>query len=161
MNTGQNTMRIFTVGYGGKKPKEFPSLLRDNGVRVLVDVRLRPNRACMGAFVKAKTATKGIQKLLAGTGIDYRHETQFAPTDEILAAWMASKKKAADWERYEDQFIPVLEKRQVESLFDPDDLDRACLMCAESRPATCHRRLVAEFLRDRWADRVNVEIIHL
>jgi uncharacterized protein (DUF488 family) len=32
------------------------------------------------------------------------------------------------------------------------------LLCSEATADQCHRRLVAEYLRDRWGD---VEIIHL
>jgi len=151
---------LFTAGYGNRTPEQFLQLLVQNGVRLIVDVRLRP-RGRLGAYTKAKTPDKGIQAMLARASIAYLHEPRLGPSSEILAAWIASKKKAADWEQYENEFIPLLEKRQVELFFEPDDLDRACLMCAESRPATCHRRLVAEHLRDRWADRVNVEIVHL
>ena len=36
--------------------------------------------------------------------------------------------------------------------------DGACLLCSEERPHQCHRRLVAEYLQERWR---NVEICHL
>jgi hypothetical protein len=54
-------MIVFTVGYGGRKPDELVDLLRDNGVRALVDVRVRPDRASMGVWVKAKDPGKGIE----------------------------------------------------------------------------------------------------
>ena len=66
-----------------------------------------------------------------------------------------------DWEHYEDRFIPLLAERKVEVLIEPSALDHACLLCSESAPEQCHRRLVAEYLRDRWADHVMLEITHL
>ena len=37
-------------------------------------------------------------------------------------------------------------------------LDRACLLCSEEEPHHCHRRLVAEYLKDKWSD---VDIEHI
>ena len=37
-------------------------------------------------------------------------------------------------------------------------IDGACLLCSEEKPHKCHRRLVAEYLRERWE---GVEIVHL
>jgi uncharacterized protein (DUF488 family) len=161
VQTKRRAITLFTIGYGGKKPREFPNLLKRHGIKTIIDVRLRPNRACMGSYVKAKTTDKGIEALLSGAGIDYRHEPDLAPTDEILTTWMESKKSDTDWRRYEDQFIPVLEERKIETSIKPADLDHACLLCSESKPEKCHRGLVGEYLRDKWTDRIKVEIIHL
>jgi len=157
----RRSVTIFTIGYGGKKPTDFPGLLERHGIKTVIDVRLRPNRACLGSFVKAKTPDKGIEALLARVGIDYRHEPMFAPSPEILDTWMASKKSEADWQKFESQFVPLLEKWKIEELVKPDDLESACLLCSESKPENCHRRLVAEYLRDRWFRSVRVETAHL
>ena len=37
-------------------------------------------------------------------------------------------------------------------------LDLSCLLCREDQPHQCHRRLVAELLRERWGD---VGVVHL
>ena len=64
-------MKFFTIGYGGRKPREFLDALRKRGIKAIVDVRLRPNRASMGTYMKAKTADKGIQRLLGEGGMEY------------------------------------------------------------------------------------------
>ncbi|NEP56502.1 MAG: DUF488 domain-containing protein [Symploca sp. SIO2G7] len=63
--------KFFTIGYGGRKPEELLQLLSDNSVKAIVDVRLRPDKAHMGSFVKAKSQEKGIERLLATGGIEY------------------------------------------------------------------------------------------
>jgi uncharacterized protein (DUF488 family) len=37
-------------------------------------------------------------------------------------------------------------------------VDGACLLCSEETAEHCHRRLVAEYLREKWGE---VEIVHL
>ena len=65
-----------------------------------------------------------------------------------------------DWATYEARFIPLLTGRAVIDI-GRDLLTRyhtPCLLCAESTPECCHRRLVAE----HWAQHIsNLSIIHL
>ena len=48
-------MKFYTIGYGGRKPQEFLDLLKQKGVKVVVDVRLRPDFASMGSFCRIKS----------------------------------------------------------------------------------------------------------
>lgn len=66
----QSMTRLFTVGYGGIHPANFAPYLSAFGVRTVVGVRLRPDRATMGSYARAKTTDKGIQRLLATHDID-------------------------------------------------------------------------------------------
>jgi uncharacterized protein (DUF488 family) len=43
-------------------------------------------------------------------------------------------------------------------------LEGGCLLCSEEKPDHCHRRLVAEYLKEKWGDlvnMVNIEIEHI
>ena len=81
--------------------------------------------------------------------------SQLAPSEEILAEY---KKNKGDWHTYEIKFLTLMEERRIENIVSPDELDGACLLCSERLPKHCHRRLVAEYLKNKWG---NVEIEHL
>ena len=49
-------------------------------------------------------------------------------------------------------------KRRVEVTLDKTLIAGGCLLCSEATPEHCHRRLVAEYLREKWGD---VDIGHL
>jgi hypothetical protein len=42
--------KFFTIGYGGTEPGQLISILKENGVEAVVDVRLWPHRASMGSY---------------------------------------------------------------------------------------------------------------
>jgi uncharacterized protein (DUF488 family) len=68
------------------------------------------------------------------------------------------KKRNGDWDLYERQFTGLLKARKVEKELDRKSFEGACLLCSEEKPAHCHRRLVAEYLKNKWGD---VQIEHI
>ena len=156
-STKRPTIKLFTIGSKMKTAEDFFTLLKNAKVCRIIDVRLE-NTSHLLSFTKMAHLPYLLREV---GGIDYRHEPKLAPTKNILDTWKTSKKKDIDWKRYEDHFIPVLEQRKIETLVTPADMSRACLLCSESTPEKCHRRLVAEYLRDKWSGKVNLEIVHL
>jgi len=59
---------------------------------------------------------------------------------------------------YEDKFLELMAARQVEKEVSRDVLKGGCLLCSEEKSHHCHRRLVAEYLQNKWGA---VEIRHL
>ncbi len=144
------TLRLFTIGFTRKSAEVFFNTLRSAGVRRLVDIRLR-NSSQMAGFTKRDDLDFFVRTIL---GADYTHLPLLAPSVEILEAYMEDR----DWPRYEKDFQALLRTRQVGTALSPADLQDACLMCSEPTADQCHRRLVAEHLRDIWGD---VDIRHL
>jgi hypothetical protein len=72
-------MMFFTFGYGARMPAEFASILVLRGIRSVAEVRIHPDRASMGAYVKARSADKGIEGLLADRRIVYCSTLFFQP----------------------------------------------------------------------------------
>lgn len=145
-------MTIFTIGFTKKSAEEFFSLLRKPGVRRLADVRLN-NTSHLAGFAKRDDLRFFVREVC---GIDYVHVPALAPTQEILDEY--KKTKHGDWGLYERQFLTLMVERRVEETVSRELLDGACLLCSEHTPDHCHRRLAAEYLRDKWG---GLEIIHL
>ena len=68
----------------------------------------------------------------------------------------AYKKEKGDWRIYEGRFLALMAERQIEKHLKPEMLDDACLLCSEATPHHCHRRLVCEYLNDRWNGELSV-----
>ena len=144
-------MKVFTIGFTKKRAQEFFESLRDAGAKRVVDVRLN-NVSQLAGFAKRHDLAYFLREIC---DVDYVHVPRLAPTKEILDAY---KKKRGSWQEYEERFMALMARRRIEDILDPTLLDGACLLCSEHRPHHCHRRLVAEYLRERWGD---IEIEHL
>ncbi len=127
-------MKVFTIGYGGRGKEDFLSLLKANAVRTVVDIRLRPDRASMGLWVKAKTADKGIESWLAAAGIGYRSLVELGNLFVDDADWRSRYQQLLD-------SSGALLTRRLADIPGP-----ICLLCAEKRVMECHRLQVANYL---------------
>jgi uncharacterized protein (DUF488 family) len=145
-------VKLFTIGFTKKSAETFFTRLQKAGVRRLVDVRLN-NVSQLAGFTK-KEDLKYFTKAICG--IDYVHLPELAPTAEILDPY--KKQKNGDWALYERQFLDLMRSRRIEESVPREILDGACLLCSEGKPDHCHRRLVAEYLKEKWPD---IEIEHI
>lgn len=144
-------MKLFTLGFTKKSAEQFFTRLKQSGLKRVVDTRLN-NVSQLAGFTKKDDLKFFLKEVL---NIDYIHAPLLAPNKDILDDY---KKNGGDWSTYESKFLRLMESRQIESRIDRNLLDGACLLCSEPTPHHCHRRLVAEYLRDKWGD---VEIEHL
>lgn len=134
-------IRLYTIGFTKKSAEKFFTALRHKNVRNVIDVRLN-NTSQLAGFAKHIDLQYFLKEI---DNIDYVHRPDLAPTGELLKAY---RKKTIDWDTYEREFISLLRQRSIEGSVDPKTLDRTCLLCSEAEPLHCHRRLVAEYLRE-------------
>ena len=144
-------IKIFTIGFTKKSAEKFFIKLREAGVKRIIDVRLN-NVSQLAGFAKRDDLCYFLKTIC---GIDYIHLPELAPTKEILDEY---KKNKGDWSLYEKSFLALLSERQIENKMSKDTLNGGCLLCSEEKPDHCHRRLVAEYLNDKWG---NIKIIHI
>lgn len=145
------SINLFTIGFTQKTAQQFFDTLVKSGVKKVVDTRLN-NISQLAGFAKRKDLEYFLRKI---GDIEYVHILDMAPTKDILDNY---KKNKGDWQTYESKFLALMSDRQIEKKVSPQLLDGSCLLCSEAKPHHCHRRLVAEYLRDKWG---NITISHL
>jgi len=144
-------MKVFTIGFTKKSAETFFTRLQRAGVKRLIDVRLN-NVSQLAGFTKRDDLRYFTRAICH---IDYLHLSELAPTQEMLTAY---KRQRGDWSLYEQRFLALMRERQVERTVSRDVIDGGCLLCSEEKPHHCHRRLVAEYLREEWG---GLEIEHI
>ena len=144
-------MKLFTVGFTKKSAEDFFTKLKRSGAKRIVDVRLN-NVSQLAGFAKRNDLQYFLREIC---GMDYVHVPDLAPTQDILDEY---KKNKGDWSVYEQKFLNLMRRRQIEKEVAPAIIADGCLLCSEDKPHHCHRRLVAEYLKSHWGD---IEISHI
>jgi len=144
-------MRVYTIGFTKTTAESFFTRLHKAGVKKVLDVRLN-NVSQLAGFAKKNDLRYFLKAICA---IDYDHRPELAPTQELLDGY---RKDGGQWAEYENRFLELMATRRIEETVPCDAVDGACLLCSEDKPHHCHRRLVAEYLKDKWGD---LEILHL
>jgi uncharacterized protein (DUF488 family) len=144
-------MKLFTIGFAKKTAEQFFAKLSAAGVRRIIDIRLN-NMSQLAGFTKSADLPYFARAI---GGMEYMHLLDLAPTQDMLDEY---KKKRGDWSTYEKKFLSLMASRRIEEKVPRDILEGSCLLCSEPTPHHCHRRLVAEYLRDKLG---NIEICHI
>ncbi|MDO9352626.1 MAG: DUF488 domain-containing protein [Solirubrobacteraceae bacterium] len=135
---------LFTIGYEALPPAQLVAELQGAGVRRLIDVRYRPQSRRAGM---SKTKL-GIY--LFEHGITYEHRRTLGTPPDIRVHY-----KAGRTARGRDEFGAYIEASasdELDALADELASGTApptALMCLEAEAAECHRRVVADALRER------------
>jgi uncharacterized protein (DUF488 family) len=136
-------MKIYTIGFTEKKAERFFSLIKISGTKRIVDVRLN-NISQLAGFSKKEDLKYFLKELC---NVDYLHLPDLAPTKEILSPY---QKKDITWQQYEEKYLNLMSKRNIEKHVSKDVIDEGCLLCSEHQPHQCHRRLVVDYLKSAW-----------
>lgn len=142
-------INVSTIGFTQSNAEHFFNRLAKAGIKAVIDVRLH-NTSQLAAFAKADDLAFFLQKI---NSIRYVHQPLLAPTDAMLKAY---KKEKGDWGVYEGRFLDLMAERKIEQRLTPDMFEGACLLCSEALPHHCHRRLVCEYLNDKWNGALSV-----
>ena len=146
-------MKIYTIGFTQKSAQDFFELLKNNNVDIVIDIRLN-NASQLAGFAKGKDLKYFLNKIC---DCEYDHNVLFAPTKDLLDAY---RNKKITWVDYERDFSKIMSERSIVNDFKNKykKYKNVCLLCTEPTPNQCHRRLVAEFIKNSLND---VEIVHI
>lgn len=145
-------MNVYTIGFTKKNAETFFKFMRSSEIKTLIDVRLN-NVSQLAGFAKKDDLKFFLREICSA---EYLHIPDFTPTKEILDPY---KKGEMTWASYEEKFLSLMAKRNVERSIKPELLDHGCLLCSEHEPHLCHRRLVVEYLNE--ASGLDLKIKHL
>jgi uncharacterized protein (DUF488 family) len=143
-------IEVATIGFTQSTAERFFDRLQRASVKTVIDVRLH-NTSQLAAFAKADDLAFFLQQI---GGIKYSHQPLLAPTDAMLKTY---KKEKGDWGVYQGRFLELMAERKIEDKLTPSMFDGACLLCSEALPHHCHRRLVCEYLNDKWNGALRVQ----
>ena len=145
-------MEIYTIGFTQKSAEQFFETLKRHKIQRLLDTRLNTTSQLAG-FARNDHLTYLLKQICDA---EYAWQPLLAPTQELLDAY---RKQKGTWAEYEHNFLALMRERRVDEVLHPELLKvRTVLLCSEATPEKCHRRLVAEYLQDKWG---GIEIVHL
>jgi uncharacterized protein (DUF488 family) len=141
---------VATIGFTKTSASSFFERIKKAGVKTVFDVRLH-NTSQLAGFAKADDLAFFLDKI---GGIKYQHQPLLAPTDNMLKAF---KRDKGDWNEYQEKFLRLMSERKIAERFIPSQFENVCLLCSEATPHHCHRRLVCEYLNDKWGGALQVK----
>jgi uncharacterized protein (DUF488 family) len=142
---------LWTIGYEKLLPPALVAELEHARVERLIDVRYRPQSRRPGM---SKTR---LGELLGEHGIAYEHRRELGTPPDIR--WFYKHGRAAEGA---PAFRAHVEQHAAEALdrlaSELDRGPRTALLCLEADPDVCHRRQLADALRER---RPGLEVVDL
>ena len=145
-------MRLWTIGHSTRTIDNFISLLKENEIELLADVRAWPGSKRYPQFNKDALAES-----LAAHGIRYEHFPELggkrkSKPDSRNTAW-----RNASFRGYADYMETEQFQKGIERLLDlAAEAGPTAIMCAEAVWWRCHRSLIADCLKARGVEVLNI-----
>jgi len=143
--------KLFTAGYEGSTIGDFISHLRKNNINCLVDVREVPFSRKPG-FSKTKLAQR-----LSSARIHYLHLSELGAPKSLRENLKSTGDYSCFFKKM-DRYL-ASKKDVIEEAYHYVMNSRCCLMCFEHLAARCHRTIVAEKIKAR--DGNGLQIKHI
>jgi len=145
-------VRIWTIGHSTRNIDDFISLLDENGIKLLADVRTSPGSKRYPQFNK-----EALAESLNAYGIRYEHFPELGGrrkpnSDSRNTVW-----RNGSFRGYADYMEQEQFQKGVERLVAlAREAGPAAIMCAEAVWWRCHRSLISDLLKVR-----GVEVMHI
>ena len=139
-------MTVFTIGYEGLDIDTFTSLLSEQGVETVVDIREVPLSRKRGFSKRA------LAEILSEAGLDYIHMAALGCPRPVRNRY----REDGDWKRYTKGFVSHLKTQQdaIAELAQLAGSAKCALLCYEADHNFCHRSMVAAAVREHSGAKV-------
>jgi uncharacterized protein (DUF488 family) len=145
-------VRLWTIGHSTRKIDMFISLLEENGIKLVVDVRRLPGSKRWPQFNKEALADS-----LGQHGIRYEHFADLGGRRKPKHTSRNTAWRNASFRGYADYMETEEFQKGIERLIDlTSEAGPAAIMCAEAVWWRCHRALISDYLKAR-----GIEVIHI
>src|SRR5205809_7560805 len=145
-------MRIWTIGHSTRGIDEFISLLKENLVKLLVDVRAWPSSKRYPHFNR-----HALKESLNAHANRYEHFPELGGKRKSKADSRNTTWRNASFRDYADYMETEQFQKAIQRLLDvAAGTGPTAIMCAEAVWWRCHRSLVADYLKVR-----GVEVLHI
>ena len=139
-------MEIYSIGFTQKTAEQFFGALKRAGIERLLDVRLN-NTSQLAGFAKREDLEFFLRQIC---GASYVHDPLLAPKQDMLDAYKTNK---GSWAEYETRFLSLMAEREIEKRLEKSLFAApTALLCSEPTAEHCHRRLILDYLREKWGD---------
>ena len=122
---------FFTFGYSGRKTEEILSLLKQHGVRTVIDVRQHPI-----SMYRPELSKSNFTQLLEANGMLYSHVPELGVPRDIRAKAIETGSREVIWTWYDSNVVTCF--LNLHSFLNGFEHPVA-LMCTEIDPHECHR----------------------
>ena len=145
-------MRLWTIGHSTRKIDQFISLLEENGIKLVVDVRSLPGSKRYPQFNK-----EALSASLHKVGIRYEHFPELGGRRKPKHNSRNTAWRNASFRGYADYMETEEFRKGADRLVDlANDAGRTAIVCAEALWWRCHRALISDYLKAR-----GIEVMHI
>ncbi len=138
---GKEPPRIYAIGHSTRPIHEFIALLKQNGIKQLVDIRTVPR-----SRFNPQHEQGALRGSLENAGIHYVYLKELGGLspkvkDSINTGW-----RVESFRNYADYMQTDAFAAAIDTLINLAEDFPSAIMCAEAAPWRCHRSLVADAL---------------
>ena len=133
---------IWTIGHSTRTLQDFLTLLKQNGIEALADVRRFPGSRRHPQFGRAQ-----LSATLNNEGIIYQHFEELGGRRPVQPNSSNTAWRNAGFRGYADYMMTDAFKIGIKRLLALAEKKRTAVMCAEALWWQCHRSLIADYLK--------------
>jgi uncharacterized protein (DUF488 family) len=147
-------LKVWTIGHSTRSIEDFVGLLRENRIKLLVDVRSIPFSRMHPQFNQ-----EALRASLADAGVDYLHQIELGGRKGKVKDAPPSQNNAwrvAAFRNYADYALTQPFQLGLAKLIESAKKSRTAIMCSEAVWWKCHRRIITDHLLAH-----DVEVYHI